>query len=107
MWDWMRRVLAGTTTTAPWSVTLGDRGSWRSWNIAKRPLPAPAWRALPAAVRESVQAGPVDMWQPFLNAARAEVPHAWVVDDKFHVMRYTRTPQDLVRRQEHRTPKTA
>jgi transposase len=47
----------------------------------------------------------MDMWDPFIAATRAHVPHAEkkIVFDRFHAMRYAVNAVDEVRKQEHST----
>jgi transposase len=53
---------------------------------------------------EGIQAIAVDMWQPFLNAARKHVPNAdeKLVYDRFHIMTHVGKAVDDVRKREHR-----
>ena len=60
------------------------------------------FEAIPAAQREKIQAIAMDMWEPFMGAARAVLPQAEIVHDKFHIVRELTKAVDLVRRQEHR-----
>lgn len=59
-------------------------------------------RALPEAHRTLVEAGAMDMWQPFMDAF-SETIGAPIVHDKFHVSGYLGNAVDLVRRKEHRS----
>ena len=52
--------------------------------------------------RASVKAVAMDMWPAFMSAARACVPQADIVHDKFHVSKYLGEAVDAVRKQEHR-----
>ena len=53
---------------------------------------------------EAVEAACMDMWDPYISAAKAYVPDAEekIVFDKFHVMRHLNDATDKVRRQEHK-----
>ena len=52
--------------------------------------------------RASVRAVAMDMWPAFMSAAKACVPQADIVHDKFHVAKYLGEAVDAVRKQEHR-----
>jgi transposase len=52
--------------------------------------------------RAQVRAVALDMWDPFMAAARALLPHADQVHDKFHVAKYLGKSVDDVRKKEHR-----
>lgn len=55
------------------------------------------------AQRTSVKAVAMDMWPAFMGAARACIPQADIVHDRFHVAKYLGDAVDAVRRQEHRS----
>lgn len=59
-----------------------------------------AWLALPAAVREGVEAVAMDMWPAYETAARTLAPNADIVFDRFHVSKHLNEAVDLVRRRE-------
>lgn len=48
-----------------------------------------------------IQLVAMDMWKPFFQSVRKNVPGAWVVYDKFHIMRHLNEALDLVRRSEY------
>ena len=52
--------------------------------------------------RKSVKAVAMDMWPAFMSAARACLPQADIVHDRFHVAKYLGEAVDAVRRAEHR-----
>jgi transposase len=54
--------------------------------------------------RRQIQAVAMDMWQPYIDSARANLtnPDDKIVFDRFHVMRYLTTAVDTVRKREHR-----
>ena len=52
--------------------------------------------------RASVKAVAMDMWPAFMSAAKACLPEADIVHDKFHVAKYLGEAVDTVRKQEHR-----
>jgi transposase len=59
-------------------------------------------RAIPEAQRPFVEAGAMDMWQPFMDAW-TDIMQKPIVHDKFHVSGYLGDAVDRVRRKEHRT----
>ena len=63
---------------------------------------AQAWQSLSAEQKRTVEAVAVDMWEPFIQTVRQQVPDADVVHDKFHVSKYLNEAVDKVRRQEHK-----
>jgi len=60
------------------------------------------WKTLPAEQCEQIQAVALDMWDPYMAAARVCVPQADQVHDKFHVAKYLTKAVDDVRKKEHR-----
>jgi transposase len=60
------------------------------------------WKKLPDAQRAGIAAVAMDMWDPFMDAAREHAPQADIVHDKFHGARYLGKAVDDVRRKEHR-----
>jgi transposase len=54
--------------------------------------------------RDGIEAVAMDMWEPYIQATRAQVPHAAekIVFDRFHVMGHIGKAVDTVRKQEHR-----
>jgi transposase len=60
------------------------------------------WESLSPEQKATVEAVAVDMWEPFIQSVRAQVPAADVVHDKFHVSKYLNEAVDKVRRQEHK-----
>jgi transposase len=60
------------------------------------------WDSLSAEQKAGVEAVAVDMWEPFVQSVREQVPAADVVHDKFHVSKYLNEAVDKVRRQEHK-----
>ena len=50
----------------------------------------------------SVKAVAMDMWPAYMSAAKACMPQADIVHDKFHVSKYLGEAVDAVRKQEHR-----
>lgn len=60
------------------------------------------WESLPQSQRNEVRAVAMDMWKPFIKAARKHVPEAEIVHDKFHIAKYLNDGVDKVRRRENR-----
>ena len=60
------------------------------------------WQTLSSEQKKAVEAVAVDMWEPFMETIRKEVPEADIVHDKFHVSKYLGEAVDKVRRQEHK-----
>jgi len=60
------------------------------------------WKTLSAAQLQGIEAMAMDMWEPYLNSARAHLPEAEkkIVFDKFHIAQYLNKAVDQVRRQE-------
>jgi len=56
--------------------------------------------ALPPRRRRAVQAVCVDMWEPYTQSLRAQLPPARIVYDKFHVLKHAITAVDETRRAE-------
>lgn len=54
--------------------------------------------------REAIEAVAIDMWDPYIAATKAYVPHAEqkIVFDRFHVMAHVSKAVDTVRKREHR-----
>jgi transposase len=53
---------------------------------------------------DGIEAVAMDMWEPYIQATRAQVPEAAekIVFDRFHIMGYIGKAVDTVRKQEHR-----
>ncbi len=53
---------------------------------------------------DGIEAVAMDMWEPYIQATRAQVPEAAekIVFDRFHIMGYVGKAVDTVRKQEHR-----
>ena len=60
------------------------------------------WDSLTPEQKATVEAVAIDMWEPFIQTVRQQVPAADVVHDKFHVSKYLNEAVDKVRRQEHK-----
>lgn len=60
------------------------------------------WQTLSLEQRRQIEAVAVDMWDAFMESARAQAPNADLVHDKFHVSKYLNQAVDEVRRKEHK-----
>jgi transposase len=60
-------------------------------------------RTLTDEQKQTVTAIAMDMWPAFIGAARAILPQADIVHDKYHVATYLGKAVDLVRRKENKT----
>jgi transposase len=60
------------------------------------------WETLSPEQKQAVEAVAVDMWEPFIQTIKKQVPDADIVHDKFHVSKYLGEAVDKVRRQEHK-----
>lgn len=60
------------------------------------------WQTLSPEQRRQIQAVAVDMWDAFMESARAQAPNADLVHDKFHVSKHLNEAVDEVRRKEHK-----
>src|SRR5664279_975032 len=63
------------------------------------------WDMLSADQKAGIEAVSMDMWDPFINSVRANVPNAEekIVFDKFHIASHLGNAVDLVRRGENKT----
>lgn len=59
-------------------------------------------QTLSAWQRSAVMAVALDMWPAFMNAARAQLPEAVLVHDKFHVSKHLNEAVDKVRKAENK-----
>ncbi len=57
-------------------------------------------KALTKEQQHSVKAICMDMWKPFMKTSRASLPHADIVHDRFHVIKYLNDAVDATRRKE-------
>ena len=58
--------------------------------------------AMPAEVREGIEAVAIDMWEPYINAVRRWCPRADIVFDLFHVVKAFNKVIDDIRNEEFR-----
>lgn len=67
------------------------------------------WPTLTAAQKDSIQGVAMDMWEPYENSVRANLPNAAakIVYDKFHVAKHLGQAVDTVRRGESRVLRAA
>ena len=63
---------------------------------------AKLWESLSAEQKLEVEAVAMDMWEPFIQTAKEQVPDADIVHDKYHISSYLNEAVDKVRRQEHK-----
>lgn len=59
------------------------------------------WQRLSDSQQESVRAVALDMAECYMGSARANLPHALLVHDRFYVSKYLNEMVDEVRKQEH------
>ncbi len=60
------------------------------------------FEAMPAKVREGIEAVAIDMWEPYINAVKNWCPQADVVFDLFHVVKAFNKVIDDIRNEEFR-----
>lgn len=60
------------------------------------------FEAMPAEVREGIEAVAIDMWEPYINAVRSWCPQAAIVFDLFHVVKAFNKVIDDIRNEEFR-----
>jgi transposase len=63
------------------------------------------WQTLPKEQREQIRAVAVDLLPAYVNSVKEQAPHADVVHDKFHLVKYLNEAVDQVRRAEHKSLK--
>jgi len=63
------------------------------------------WNTLSSEQKQEVEAVAIDMWPAFLASAKAHVPKAKVVHDRFHISKHLGEAVDRVRRAEHKALK--
>lgn len=56
--------------------------------------------AIKQEYRDKVKTISMDMWKPFMNVAKDELPNADVLHDRFHLVKYLNDAVDKVRRRE-------
>lgn len=56
--------------------------------------------AIPEPHRAEVKTVTMDMWKPFLNAAKDLLPNSEIIHDRFHLVKYLNDAVDKVRRRE-------
>lgn len=69
----------------------------RSGESARR-----VFESLSAEQKAGVEAVAMDMWEPYEEVARQELPQADIVHDRYHISAYLNEAVDKVRRKEHR-----
>lgn len=88
-----------------YATVLTDLEGSRVWEVTpgrKEQDALGAWESLSAEQKQAVEAVAMDMWPAYENSARAALPHAVVVHDKFHVSKHLNEAVDKVRKAEHR-----
>jgi transposase len=65
------------------------------------------FEAMPAEVREGIEAVAIDMWEPYINAVRGWCPQADIVFDLFHVVKAFNQVIDDIRNEEYRNADAA
>jgi transposase len=60
------------------------------------------WKRLSPEQRAQIRGVALDMWDPYMTAAKTNAPKAAIVHDKFHVAKYLSKSVDDVRKHEHR-----
>jgi transposase len=88
-----------------YATVLSDLEGSRVWEVTagrKESAADAAWESLTVEQREVVAGVAMDMWPAFENSAKAALPHAVVVHDKFHVAKHLNEAVDKVRKAEHR-----
>jgi len=67
------------------------------------------WSTLTEEQRKSIQAVAMDMWDPYVNSTRLNLPEAdgKIVFDKFHIAKHLGEAVDKVRRKENKTLRAA
>ena len=63
------------------------------------------WKALSDDQKSNIEAVAMDMWKAFENSVAANLPHADIVHDRFHIMKHLNDAVDQVRRGEHKALK--
>lgn len=88
-----------------YATVLNDLSGARVWEVVEGRKQVNAdgvWESLTLAQREGVEAIAMDMWPAFMKSAKAALPNAKVVHDKFHVSKHLNEAVDKVRKAEHR-----
>lgn len=88
-----------------YATVLTDLERSRVWEVTagrKQADADAAWQSLTLEQRQAVEAVAMDMWPAYENSAKAALPHAVVVHDKFHVSQHLNEAVDKVRKAEHR-----
>jgi len=57
-------------------------------------------KSLKKSQRKQIKSVSLDMWKPFKNAVKRQLPKADIVHDRFHISKYLNEAVDTVRRQE-------
>jgi transposase len=87
-----------------YATVLSDLNARRVLEVVEhRPLQSArrALGSLGAGQLPRLEAVAMDMWEPYLSAARLEAPQADLVHDRFHVAKHLNEAVDTVRKREH------
>lgn len=60
------------------------------------------WGSLTKKQKSGIEAVSMDFWKAFITGAETHVPHAAIVHDKFHIMKYMNAAVDKVRKEENK-----
>lgn len=60
------------------------------------------YAAIGPDVSRTIQLAVMDMWKPFRNSTQRYALQAWIVYDKFHILRHLADAMDAVRRSEYK-----
>jgi transposase len=88
-----------------YATVLTDLEGSRVWEVIpgrKQTDADTVWTSLTSEQKQAVEAVAMDMWPAYENSAKAALPHAVVVHDKFHVAKHLNEAVDKVRKAEHR-----
>lgn len=88
-------------------TVLGDADQGRVLDVSdtrtKEATVALLTQTLTPEQRQGVRSITMDMWEAFIRAARAGLPRADIVHDRFHLAKYLNDAVDKTRRAEHKT----
>jgi len=89
-----------------YATVLGDPSKQRVIDIVQKRTQESTEKLIDSALsdsqRQQVQSVTIDMWEAFMNAIKAKLPHADIVHDRFHIAKYLNKAVDDTRRDEHR-----
>lgn len=89
-----------------YATLVTDLDAGRVLDVVENRTLESAKKVLKTAVSERqlpcVEAGAMDMWEPFMKAWSERFPYAPIVHDRFHIAAYLGKAVDAVRKREHR-----